>query len=219
MNEIPYILVRSKRKTIELSIDNDAQLVVRAPMNLGEDAIRDFIHKNAEWIDNKQHEVSNLVKYSAFILEDGASIPYCGKYRTVFLKDIAEVTVLGEFIFVPKSMTQEDFAEWMKNQAGEIIQKRLDYYANRMYARYTSVRMTGAKQRSGSCGAGNTLNFAWRLVMCPQWVVDYVVVHELSHLIYKNHSKRFWNYVAMAMPNYKEAAEWLEQNRRIMEVI
>ena len=76
----------------------------------------------------------------------------------------AEVTVSGNFFFVPKSIAREGFADWMKGRAGEIIQKRLDYCADRMYAKYTFVRMTGAKQRWSPCGAGNTLNFAWRLV-------------------------------------------------------
>lgn len=62
-------------------------------------------------------------------------------------------------------------------------------------------------------------NFAWRLVMCPQSVIDYVVVHELSHITYKDHSAKFWTRVATIMPNYKEAQDWLRLNRKLMEVI
>jgi hypothetical protein len=79
--------------------------------------------------------------------------------------------------------------------------------------------MSEAKRRWGSCGAGNTLNFAWRLVMCPQSVIDYVVVHELSHITYKDHSAKFWTRVATVMPNYREAQDWLRLNRRLMEII
>jgi len=88
-----------------------------------------------------------------------------------------------------------------------------------MGVKYASMKMSEAKRRWGSCGAGNTLNFAWRLVMCPQSVIDYVVVHELSHIPYKDHSPKFWTRVATVMPNYKEAQEWLRLNRKLMEVI
>ena len=110
-------------------------------------------------------------------------------------------------------------AEWLKVQGETVINDRVDYYANLMGVKYTSVKMSEAKRRWGSCGAGNTLNFAWRLVMCPQSIIDYVVVHELSHITYKDHSAKFWTRVATVMPNYKEAQDWLRLNRRLMEVI
>ena len=88
-----------------------------------------------------------------------------------------------------------------------------------MGVQYASIKMSEAKRRWGSCGGKNSLNFAWRLVMCPQFVVDYVVVHELSHINRKDHSAKFWARVATVLPNYKDSQDWLRLNRTIMEVI
>ncbi|KQN96207.1 M48 family metallopeptidase [Paenibacillus sp. Leaf72] len=220
MNEIPYEIVRSNRKTLALTVDSEAKLVVRAPIQLGEDVIRDFIKKKARWITDKQRHVSDYAtKQSAFVLEDGENVLYLGKSYAVLRKAVQEVTIEGNFLFVPEDMMLEGFAEWMKAQGDRVIRERVDYYSNLMGVKYASVKMSEAKRRWGSCGAGNTLNFAWRLVMCPQSVIDYVVVHELSHVTYKDHSAKFWIRVATVMPSYKEAQDWLRLNRKLMEVI
>lgn len=220
MSEIPYKVVRSKRKTLALTIDSEARLVVRAPMRLSDDAIKDFIHKKAKWITGKQKQVIDYAtKQSAFVLEDGENVLYFGKSYAVLRKDTDDVKTDGNFIIVPESMTLDGFSEWMKSEGDSVIRERVDYYANLMGVKYASVKMAEAKRRWGSCGAANTLNVAWRLVMCPQSVIDYVVVHELSHITYKDHSAKFWTRVATVIPNYREAQDWLRLNRKLMEVI
>lgn len=220
MNEIPFEIVRSNRKTLALTIDSEARLIVRAPMQLGEDVIRDFIKKKSRWITDKQRQVNDYAtKQSAFVLEDGENVLYLGKSYAILHKDVQEVMAQGNFLLVPEDMALEEFAEWMKAQGEMVISDRVDYYSNLMGVKYASVKMSEAKRRWGSCGVGNTLNFAWRLVMCPQSVIDYVVVHELSHITYKDHSAKFWTRVATVMPNYKEMQDWLRLNRKLMEVI
>jgi len=220
MSEIPYKLVRSNRKTLALTVDSEAQLVVRAPMKLGEDIIRNFIRRKKNWIASKQKLVlDHGEKQSAFVLEDGENVLYLGKSYAVLRKDITDVSFDGCFILVPYSMTLESLAEWMKMQGEDVIRERVEYYAGMMGAIYTSIKMSDAKRRWGSCGAGNTLNFSWRLVMCPQSIIDYVVIHELSHIAYKDHSVKFWTRIATIMPNYREAQDWLRLNRKLMEVI
>lgn len=220
MRDIPYELVRTNRKTLALTIDSEARLVVRAPMKLGEDVIRGFVRKKARWIADKQKQMNDFgAKQSAFILEDGENVLYFGKSYAVIRTSVSEVTTEGNFIKVPDNMTLESFADWMRSQGKTIIHERVDYYANLMGVKYTFVKMSEAKRRWGSCGVRNTLNFAWRLMMCPQSVIDYVVVHELSHIAYKDHSVKFWTRVATVMPNYHEAQDWLRLNRKLMEVI
>jgi len=220
MREIPYELVRSDRKTLALTIDSEARLVVRAPLKLDEDAIRDFVRKKSRWITGKQRQMSDFgEKQSAFVLEDGENVLYCGKSYTIMRSGVSEVTIDGNFIKIPDDMNLEGFADWMRTQGESIIGERVSYYANLMGTEYSSVKMSEAKRRWGSCGASNSLNFAWRLVMCPQSVIDYVVVHELAHITYKDHSTKFWTRVSTVIPSYKEAQDWLHLNRKLMEVI
>lgn len=220
MNEIPYKIVRSKRKTLAITIDSEARLVVRAPMRLSEDVIRDFIHKKAHWIAQKQKQMRDCAKkHSTLALEEGENVLYFGKTYLVSRRKTDNVYTEENLLIVPIHITLNEFVEWLKARAEVIIPQRVDYYANLMEVKYKSLKLSEAKQRWGSCGARNTLNFAWRLVMCPQWVIDYVVIHELSHITYKDHSSKFWSRVAAIMPNYKEAHNWLRLNRNLMDVI
>ncbi|NPV77748.1 MAG: M48 family metallopeptidase, partial [Anaerolineae bacterium] len=74
------------------------------------------------------------------------------------------------------------------------------------------IKITSAKTRWGSCSAKGTVSFPWRLVMAPVPVIDYVVVHELVHILEKNHSRAFWNKVRAIMPDYQQKIRWLEVN-------
>lgn len=113
----------------------------------------------------------------------------------------------------------ETIAAWLKSEAGKIIEERVARYANIMGVNYAGVKMSEAKGRWGSCSSKDSLNFAWRLVLAPLGIIDYVVVHELSHITYKNHSPQFWARVKTVLPNYKEQQDWLKANRRLMEII
>jgi predicted metal-dependent hydrolase len=79
-----------------------------------------------------------------------------------------------------------------------------------------SVRITDAKERWGSCNAAGSLNFAWRLVMAPPPVIDYVIVHELAHLVEMNHSQRFWGLVGRILPDYAVRRKWLRENEHLL---
>jgi predicted metal-dependent hydrolase len=218
VQELPYELVRSNRKTLVLTVDREARLVVRAPMKLGENVIRDFVRKKARWAADKQRQITEF-RASPFVLDNGGNVRYLGNSYTVLRGGVSEVTLEGSFIKIPDSMTLKGFAGWMKSQSKPLIRARVDYYANLMGVRYTSVKLSEARRRWGSCGSGNTLNFAWRLVMCPQSAIDYVAVHELSHITYKNHGAKFWARVAAIIPNYEEAQDWLRRNSRLMDTI
>lgn len=97
-----------------------------------------------------------------------------------------------------------------RQKAQELIPERVAYYSNLTGISYLRVKINSAKKRWGSCSAKGNLNFSWRLALAPLEVIDYVVIHELAHIIHRNHSKRFWALVAKLYPNYKECRKWLK---------
>ena len=99
----------------------------------------------------------------------------------------------------------------LRQKAKTLIPERVSYYAGIMGVTPETITITGAKKRWGSCSGKNSLNFSWRLILGDIDVVDYVVVHELSHLIERNHSKRFWAVVAKFMPDYKDRQKKLKE--------
>jgi len=220
----PYKLVRSKRKTLALTINSEARLIVRAPLRMPEKDILAFIEKKSQWIERKQKQVKDAAdRHKPLELDDGESILYLGEQHLVLRKDVPAIVpaiiVEKSRILLPKDMTLEGFVQWMKSQAEALIRDRASYYGTLMGVEYTAVKMSNAKKRWGSCSAQNSLNFAWRLVMCPPWVIDYVVIHELAHISYKDHGPKFWALVATQAPHYKEARAWLRTNHKLVDVI
>lgn len=220
MSTIPCEIIRSNRKTIALVIDSEGGLIVRAPNDISEREIDDFISRKKRWILEKQQQVSAFgEKHTPVVVATGDSILYVGNTYTIIQEAVKEISISGTTLSVPEGYGIDKVICWLRNEARTVIQERVDRYASIMGVSYTSVKMSDAKARWGSCSTKNKLNFAWRLIMCPVSVIDYVVVHELSHIDYKNHSQAFWARVKTVLPNYKEQQDWLKINRKLMEII
>jgi len=220
MNVIPYKIIRSNRKSIALVIDSEANLIVRAPQYAKESDIVDFVEKKRRWIADKQYQVSVFgEKHSPVIFESGESILFLGNTYTILKEAVPSIRFSSANILIPSEYLRSDVIDWLKAEAEKILTERVSRYANIMGVSYTSVKLSEAKSRWGSCSAKDNLNFAWRLIMCPMAVIDYVIVHELSHIAYKNHSPAFWARVKTVLPNYKEQQDWLKLNRKLMEII
>lgn len=220
MQEIPYKVVRSDRKSIALVIDNEANLVVRAPRGMTDDVIADFVKRKHRWINEKRKQVDVFgEKHSKVELQTGENIMYMGNSYAIVQDDVDAVAISGNEIHVPQEFSLEDMIAWLKGEAKRVIDERTSRYASIMGVVPGEIKLSEAKARWGSCSAKNNLNFAWRLVMCPLSVIDYVVVHELSHIVYQNHSLAFWARVKTMLPDYEDRQDWLRLNKKIMEII
>jgi len=220
MSNPTYKIVRTERKSIALVIDNTANLVVRAPNKASDNEIANYVEDKKRWINEKQHHVSIFgEKHSSVIIETGESIMYLGNSYTIILKSISDVQCESNNILIPSGYTKEDLILWLKAEAKTILSERVTRYASLMGTCYPRINITEARARWGSCGNKGNLNFAWRLIMCPMSAIDYVVVHELSHIVYKNHNSGFWARVKTVIPNYREQQDWLHINQNLMQII
>jgi predicted metal-dependent hydrolase len=153
------------------------------------------------------------------ILDSGESILYLGNVYTIIRGDVNKIIIIGTTMMMPKSYNKINVISWLKDEAERLLEERVKKYASLTGTSSSSLKLSDAKARWGSCGSKGSLNFAWRLIMCPISVIDYIVVHELSHIVYKNHSDGFWARVKTVLPNYIEQQEWLIANRRLMDII
>ena len=220
MNEIPYAIIRSDRKSIALVIDSGANLIVRAPYHTKDRDIANLVNKKRKWISEKQHHVKTFgEKHSTVKIKTGESLLFLGNTYTILSDDVPGVQISNTNILIPNGWSLPEVLEWLKNEAQIILTERVELYSSKMGVTHTGLKLSEAKARWGSCSAKNSLNFAWRLVMCPLAVIDYVVVHELSHITYKNHNAGFWARVKTVLPDFKEQQAWLKINRKLMEII
>lgn len=114
-----------------------------------------------------------------------------------------------------KQFTDDDIRK-MKDEAKRVIPDRVKYYAGIMGVTFGKITIKNQKTRWGSCSSKGNLNFNCLLMMTPNKVRDYVVIHELCHLKQMNHSKMFWAEVEKVMPDYKVYRQWLSQNGNML---
>ncbi|PWM68420.1 MAG: hypothetical protein DBX38_01860 [Eubacteriales Family XIII. Incertae Sedis bacterium] len=220
MEKTAYTLIRSQRKTLSLLIRSDGALIARAPLYMPIKEIEAFIEKKKEWIDAKQYEAKlHSQKYKKITAEPGAMLPYLGRMRKIIKCETDKVYLKGTELFISSSAGADDLIKWLKESALALFKKRTDAFAEIMNTNYASVKISNAKTRWGSCSGSNSINFSWRLVMCPPEIIDYVVVHELAHTIHKNHSREFWNEVGAFIPDYKIRRKQLKEYSGLMDII
>lgn len=220
-NSVPsYTLVRSKRKTLALVIDDEGKLIARAPLKMSEKRIAAFVKQKRNWIHASQERVRVAHElYPPLTLEDGSSLPFLGESHVIVRNDVATITLSDTTLRLPWNTTEDDLIVWMKRKAKQDLQKRVRSYADLMQLEYAQVRISSARTRWGSCSAKNSLSFTWRLIMCPPEIIDYLVVHELSHIQHKNHGEEFWRQVGSVLPDYKKRRTWLKEHRGILQLL
>ncbi|MEZ4924817.1 MAG: SprT family zinc-dependent metalloprotease [Saprospiraceae bacterium] len=205
-----------KRKTLGLVVERDKSVVVLAPKGTTDSTIELFVEKKKFWLFEK---INHSPKFgepkpeTPFI--SGKAIPYLGKnYKLDVIKEPMEgISFKGKFLLSQQNLQQGKaiLEQWYKQKAKERITPLVERYASQLGVAYNDILISDLQYRWGSCTLKGNLNFNWRLIKAPQFVINYVVIHELAHLIELNHSERFWNIVKVQMPNYLEAKEWLRE--------
>jgi predicted metal-dependent hydrolase len=210
-------IIRSKRRSIALIVERDGNLVVRAPLQASDETIRRLVESKADWIKTTQEKARKLGPApvrNKFV--DGEEFWYLGQaYRLEIVKGKkTDLHLDGNFKMSPATRPKARlaFENWYKKQAKAHIPQRVAQLAKHFGYGYQRIRITSARTRWGSCSTRGTLSFTWRLVMAPEEMIDYVIVHELAHLRIHNHSKEFWIQVGLLMPDYKAKRQWLKKN-------
>jgi hypothetical protein len=216
-------IIRTKRKSIALIVQRDGRLVVRAPIDATDEQILTVVQRKNGWIHSKQEAV--LSTYPQVVEKEfvnGEGFWYLGTpYRLRIVDDAGHPLELDTYFLLDRSVlarARDVFTAWYKEQALLVISERVAWYAAKNGINYKQVKITSAQTRWGSCSAKGTLSFTWRLVMAPVPVIDYVVVHELVHLLEKNHGRAFWAKVKAIMPDYKQKIEWLDINGHLLRI-
>jgi predicted metal-dependent hydrolase len=107
--------------------------------------------------------------------------------------------------------------DWYIARAKEKILARVEQHAHELGVKFAAAKIVDNRYRWGSCTVNDNVNFNWRLIKAPMYVIDYVVVHELAHLIETNHSPRFWNVVRANSPTMDKAKAWLKDHGQVLE--
>jgi len=224
MQEIEYTIIRSaKRKTVSIIIRTNNQVDVLAPKLMPSLLINRFVQEKKDWIEKKtQYNQEVRRNYRPKTFTEGESFDLLGKSYQLKTLDIKTTIHLAEDKLITPAhqpdKLKRTLTTWYRKQAEQYFQQRAKEIAVDIGVNPTSIEVKAYKSRWGSCHHDGRIYFNWRLIMAPVWVIDYVIVHELCHLIHHNHSKPFWHKVEEIMPDYKQAKEWLKINGLMLDL-
>ncbi|MFA5040137.1 MAG: SprT family zinc-dependent metalloprotease [Bdellovibrionales bacterium] len=231
---IEFSVSRSKRRkrTIAFKFVQGARLHVQAPFLATLSSIERILINRAPWIMREHAFRKSEDGIKQFT--DGATFCYlgypcvlnvtCGKgaLSSCRLSPRSLRVHVSEEKLSFESLRQEvrlEIVLWMKKRAKVKLKKRLDFWAKRLGVKYKKFVMANPRQRWGSCSPDNIIRLNWRLMMAPLPILDYVVAHELCHIRHKNHSPRFWGFLAGVMPDYKARRRILRHVERNIETL
>ncbi len=224
---LEYRLRRSNRKSMGVSIERDGDVMVRVPHQAELNDIEKFIAEKRIWIYQKLARKKALNRERPkreFV--NGQGFLYLGRsYRLKFV-DNSEIKSgrsskaaplrlwRGHFELAEseKANARNHFVSWYRKQIKNQLEERIPRYDKRIGVSVRDIRILDLGNRWASCGRNGVVNFNWRSVMAPVWVFDYILVHEMVHMIERGHTDRFWHLVARVIPDYEEHVRWLNEN-------
>jgi predicted metal-dependent hydrolase len=219
---LEYSVIYSPRKTLRITVERDRSVIVRAPNGTAQEKIEAVVEKKKLWIYEKTRHAqkhSGLPEEKEFI--SGATILYLGKnYRLEVVSEPFDGILFDNKFLISKSSVSTApmlFKAWYVEKAEEKIVPQVQFYAEHLGVKYRTILISDLKYRWGSCTPKDNLNFNWRLIKAPMRVIEYVIVHELAHLIEPNHNQQFWELVRTQLPDFRKAKEWLKQFGGLLE--
>jgi predicted metal-dependent hydrolase len=224
--EVAYLFRRGRRRTIGLSVSLDG-LTVSAPRWTPVAEVEALLRDKADWVVDKLRQAcerSQALAQARIDWADGACFDYLGQsvrvrldptHASATLEPAGADGVAMLRLGLPRQADAErirDAAQaWLMRQAQRYFTERLEHFGAVLGVRHKRLRLSSAGTRWGSASADGSIRLHWRLIHLSPALIDYVVVHELSHLRHMDHSPRFWGVVASVLPDYAERRQALRQ--------
>ena len=216
---------RPRRKTASISVSPKNEVNVIVPEHLSDEQVQSIIDRKAEWIRSKMRfnsEVKHPYKPKEYI--SGEAFTYLGRnYRLkVVVGGPAPVKLeTGRLcVQVPSTVPPQDRNDyiiseltcWYKSRGLKKLKERVAMYSRHLDLKPLKVVSKDLRSQWGSCTSRGEIAFNWKIVIAPISIIDYVVAHELCHLVHHDHSKEYWQLLQSVLPDYKERKEWLRVN-------
>ena len=216
-------IIKSKRKTISIVVNSVGEVIVKAPTTICDADIFKFLQEQQDWIISKQNKCltankrhENLLNFKEFLLL-GVN------YATIKQHGLKTAKFTPNGIVIPADLSQKEELHKVvvayKKLATKWLKERTLAISRAIGLSFDEFKISDTKGRWGCCNSNFCINLNWRVICLPTNLIDYVIVHELSHLKEMNHSQKFWALVDYYCPNYKLIERWLKQNRALVEII
>ncbi|MCA1011764.1 M48 family metallopeptidase [Halobacillus halophilus] len=222
--DIEYLIYKQNRKDLKLSIDLVNGVEVYVPEHLTDEKTTELIRKKSPWIMAKLKDLKQVdTEYQKKEYVSGEKLPYLGRqYRLkVYREAVSQVEFRffqGKFKAIVPSHWEESalqetietkLIKWYRKHGYQKVLERAAYYQSLLGVAPRTLNLKSQQKRWGTCTPKGDIYLNWRIVMAPVQVIDYVIVHELVHLIVPEHNQEFWETVKAILPDYEKHKEWL----------
>lgn len=218
IGDLTFGVIRSpRRKTVELGVERDGSLIVRAPVGVADERLVKFATRKRSWVYEKLALKGALTPVPArreFV--SGEGFRYLGRsYRLILVEqqNVPLKLVEGRFRLKRGDAAggREHFVAWYLQHGQPWLTRRVGAWAVRMGTGDVTIGVRDLGFRWGSCAPGGQLCFNWATITLPPGIIDYVVVHELAHVLHPNHGPEFWAALGRAMPDWEVRKRWLAE--------
>lgn len=204
------VVQSARAKRLTLRIDEQERVpVLTVPRRCSEKRALEFVESHRDWITNMLARIPQSKK-----ITDASQISFFGQLLTVchqpeqragvYIED-GKIIVCGNKEFIHRRLI-----DFLKKQAHDRLYELSTAKARVIGCQVNSVCIKDTKSRWGSCSSKSNINYNWRIVLAPAYVINYLVSHEVAHLAHQDHSSAFWDCVAKLCPDYKEGRQWLK---------
>ena len=210
---IKIIKSSNRLKTISIQIKN-GKAEIHSPMSISENYLKSILKKKKSWIEKK---IRLDVKKEKILVKDNYNFPFLGKkYKLKILSSLNnKVSIKKDRLFLfckDLKQSKEILISWLKINAQKTLSERIRKISLKLKINYKSVFIKNYRARWGCCCSNSEIFLNWKLVMLPPSVIDYVIIHELCHIIEPNHSKSFWLLIERFDKDFKSKKIWLSKN-------
>jgi predicted metal-dependent hydrolase len=221
MSGLTFEVRRStRRRMLGLTVDRSGELVVHAPSDAAEEELTRWTRTKLLWVHRKlalKDEIIPKLREPEYVT--GESFAYLGKrYQLAIVVEQREaLCVIGmKFVLRRDAVPTADshFREWYIDNGKRWLEQRVNFLRARTGPAPSRVMVRDLGYRWGSCGRNGTLYFNWRMLQLPVSVIDYVILHELCHLVEPNHSPAFWSALERALPHWRGHKDELHRHAR-----
>jgi predicted metal-dependent hydrolase len=213
---IPYVIRRSARRgTVSVAVEPSGRVVLTAPLATPVARLDRVVRGKARWIVERARKSSGLARLADREFVSGETVLYLGRsYRLRVVEALNPRPACLErgwlVLTTPYPLSSAERVDhvrsrliaWYRAHAADRLTERVSYWSEQLRVQPRAVLLRDPERRWGSCDGSGTIRFSWRIIQAPPAVVDYIVIHELVHLIHRHHTPTFWALIGRVVPTY-----------------
>lgn len=221
-----YKIIKEKRKTVTLLIDDELNIIVKVPYYYTKKQAEELLKKHENWIE-KTLAYKKIIKQENNWVTN-KKIMYLGQYRKICIQEIESgnttveyrdnafyLTVLKN---IEESILRKMMETYIRKEAKKYLTELSEYYCKLLGCDYTNITIRKQKTRWGSCSSKGSLSYNVRLMCAPKKCIEYVALHEVMHRKHFNHGDKFWAEIKEIMPDYLERKDYLNKYGKYFQI-